>query len=112
MRLLPMMLLAVVAGVALVYAPLLTTNTAPSFVKQFATAPTAGDNMTTFSWINTNDTGKSGVEDRIASFESNVLKIGPSSPYGVLLGPSMAVILGVLVAAAFYIIIRRSLVQF
>jgi len=111
MKLLPMVLLAVVAGVALVYAPLVTTGAAPSFAKQFAT-PVMGDNTTAFLMMFANDTAKSGGEDRIASFESNVLNIQPSSPYGVLLGPSIAVVLGLLAAIVSYVIIRRGLVWF
>jgi len=111
MRLLPMVLLAVVAGVALVYAPLITTGTAPSFARQFA-APAMGDNTTAFSAMFANDTAKLEGEDRIASFESNVLNIQPSSTYGVLLGPSIAVVLGLLAAIVSYVIIRRALSGF
>lgn len=110
MRLLPMMLLATVVGIALVYAPLLTTGTTPNFVKQFATEPTAGDNMTGFWVMNTNDTGKSVGEGRIESFESEVLKIEPTSPYGVLLGLSVVAILGLLVAITSYVIVRRGFI--
>jgi hypothetical protein len=109
MRLLPMMLLAMVAGVALVYAPLLSTGTAPSFVKQFTPTPTGGNNVPGY-WTYTNDTGKSVGEDRMGYFESNVLKIEPSSPSGVLLGPSVAVILGLLGAIVSYIIVKKGFV--
>ena len=100
MRLLPLALLAVVAGVVLVYAPLVTTGTAPNFVEKFA-VPAVCDNTTAL-----------GGEDRIASFESNVLNIQQSSPYCVLLGPSIAVVLGLLTAIVSYVIVRRGLVWF
>jgi len=107
MKLLPLVLLAVVAGFALVYTPTLISTGAAA---KFATAQAPGaDNKTIesfASFLMENDTMKAQSADRF------MLGSQVTSPYGVFVGPSIAVILGLVVAAASYVIVRRGLVWF
>jgi len=107
MRLLPLALLAVVAGFALVYTPTLISTGAAA---KFAVAQAPGEDNRTIDSFATfmmeNDTMKAQGADRF------MLQNQVSSPYGVLIGPSIALILGLLAATASYIIVRRGLVWF
>jgi len=100
MRLLPLTLLAVVVGVALVYTPLLSTGTLPKFA--MAQAPSA-DETTMGALGLENNTMKTQSADRF------MLQGQVASPYGALVGPSIVVMLGLLAAAASYIIMRKGL---
>jgi hypothetical protein len=101
-RLLPLVLLAVLVGVALVYTPLISTGTSPSFAP--AQAPIT-DNKTMGTVTIENNTLSAQVKDRF------MLQGEVPSPYGALIGPSIAVVFGLLVAAASYIIMKKGLMR-
>jgi len=99
MKLLPLAVLAVVVGVALLVSPTLFVGNSAIFANAATGTAAQGESNTTDFGKSLNNSTYAATADRLGLV---------ASPYGFIIGPSLVILIGLIVATSCYWVLKRA----